>query len=854
MHDRRHARRAAAVWVSAALLALSVPASAQEDAAGGIEASASGIELEPILPEEESPQGVEAIAIVGEQLDVTDVQDEAQAITAFGAADLDKMNISNVDGLALNVPGLHVGQQGQNAIITLRGVGTENASLTGEPGVAFHVDGINYGRPAAARVAFFDVQAIEVRRGPQGLLGGKNSTSGAIHVVTNDPSHEYEVNGDVLFGNYDRVRSRGMVNIPLGEQLALRFAAFYEDRDGYLDNINFSDSRDPFDLDNFGIRTKLRFTPTDAVDIVLGYNYFKETGNGPQADIVPVLNENPCPGSGFVAPGFSSSMPVQAACRLGGGFDPVTNRFLGPIFHDPVPEETDPREIAADRSSAQDDRYWGFTGKVDIDVPEMPLLGETRLKLLGGYQRTETSFAWDFDSVDLAFFPLFSTSVVGEHSAELQWGGNLAERLDWQTSFFFMRQTGDSLNQSPSPDDPRSLDTEQTVENKSYGAAIHGAYHFSENLTFSLGGRWIKDVKKSWLLRRDVNRFEACIPRAQVENVGPGVEYGRQLDGSPPVVPECGLTERGTMWGARVEWRPLWDIGFFDDQLIYAGIDRGFKSGGFSSGGVGTYKPEQIWAYTLGTKSEFFDRRLQVNLEGFFYAYENMQLALLDGTKIRTENSDTRMWGWELELRSEPIAGLRLQGLVSFIDTETIDYFSLDTAALGSDFQKERLRERQERERRGLPFPGDARCISNVPGDFSLPLCSGLGDKDGLDDFSGNALSRSPKLKWNISAEYDVPIGRFGTLTPRVQFSWQDKTFYRVFNREFDKQPAYHKTDLKLVWTSVEERWEVEAFVNNIENEDVIQNILVGPRTFGSPPLAWYGEPRFYGVRVGFRY
>ena len=180
---------------------------------------------EPVpAPVTGAPAGIEAIEVTGERLDATNVQDEAQAITAFDTGELDRLQISNVDRLSLNVPGLHVGQQGQNAIITLRGVGTENASLTGEAGVAFHIDGIYYGSLAAARAAFFDVEAIEVKRGPQGFLGGKNSTSGAINVNTRDPGTEYEVVGDMLFGNYDRLRGRGTLNVPLGEYVAARVA------------------------------------------------------------------------------------------------------------------------------------------------------------------------------------------------------------------------------------------------------------------------------------------------------------------------------------------------------------------------------------------------------------------------------------------------------------------------------------------------------------------------------------------------------------------------------------------------------------------------------------------------------
>src|SRR5262245_27314500 len=318
------------------------------------------------LPEVAPPPGIEAIEVTGERVDATNVQDQASAITAFGKAELDRLHISNVDGLATNVPGLHVGQQGQNAIITLRGVGTENASLTGEPGVAFHVDGIYFGSPAAARTAFFDIDTLDVRRGPQGFEGGENHTSGACHVNTKDPESEYQVSGDWLMGNYNRERGRGVVNIPVGEYMATRFAVFYEQRDGFLDRStvsydnlpnnkgpdlahpHFQDvSDDPFDLDNLGLRAKVRFMPAESLDLVVGYSYFKEQGVGPQADFVPLKTQN-CPPP---LNAIRTQMGVVGGCKP---YDP--NPFDNKIesVYYPVTTDLDPRKTYTDFGSNQD--------------------------------------------------------------------------------------------------------------------------------------------------------------------------------------------------------------------------------------------------------------------------------------------------------------------------------------------------------------------------------------------------------------------------------------------------------------------------------------------------------------------
>jgi outer membrane receptor protein involved in Fe transport len=912
-------------------------------------------DLGPVEPQA-PPPGIESIEVTGERMDGADVQDEAQAITAFSGADLDRASIVNVDTLAFNVPGLHVGQSGTAPIITLRGIGTENASLTGEPGVAFHVDGINMGRPAAARVAFFDLETLDVKRGPQGLLGGKNSTSGSINLVSKKPHDEYEVTGDVLLGNYDRVRMRGALNLPMplfGEGSAARVAYYHEDRDGYLDDLGRSDSRDPFDADDRGLRTHFKWAASDSFEWLFSYNWFTQGGAGPQADAVPRSREDLLCTSNFPVAetdkqsgswklGYRNVVvdtdlgrkaacqtrainiarrrvdgwiePAQGETRDGGVTpyrDPATGELLidprtnTPIpvlnirqgtnpadgsrfsiipsqtryIHSPGTEEADPRALYLDVPSAQDNLYWGWSTQLDWDAPPIPALGDTHLKLLGGFQHTGGDFQQDFDATDAALIAYNLFDEAEQYSGELQWSGMVVERLEWQTSLFYLHEQASRDVLVPNLFQPslRGTFIYQTTNNKSYGAALNGVYHATDDLRISLGGRFIKDTKETWLKRyapeQSANTgpeaiYRGCRGNLNVWPTGgpPGYPfYGeRPLKANDP----CSGPSRGTMWGAGVDWRP-----FGADHLLYARLDRGYKSGGFQAGTVGTYSPERIWAYALGSKSEFFDQRLTVNLEGFFYAYSDLQLVIIDGFQLRTENSDARMHGFDIEAEASPIEGLRLGAVVSFLKTETLDYLSLDPTTeppapgINEDlyvvYQQDRLYERENAEAqyesgdRGAGASYATRqCYPGYTPPIGDPeLCGRLvGTIGGLDDYSDQDLSRSPEWKLTLSGEYEIPLGRFGSLTPRVQYTWQDDTYFRAFNRDFDLQEAHHLTNAKLIWTSPEQTWTVEAFVENIEDETPKQNILIGPRQIDSPPLVWYGPPRFYGVEVGFRY
>jgi iron complex outermembrane receptor protein len=197
-----------------------------------------------------------------------------------------------------------------------------------------------------------------------------------------------------------------------------------------------------------------------------------------------------------------------------------------------------------------------------------------------------------------------------------------------------------------------------------------------------------------------------------------------------------------------------------------------------------------------------------------------------------------RVRGVELEAKAEPIDGLRLDARVGWLDATFREFCSVDPldptrASLyqnglipcaGSDFDNDEVVDPED--------------IGTYPGDV-------------LDDFS---LPRSPKLTYMLAAEYAIPLSRYGSLIPRIQYNWSDEAYYRVYNTVVDYQDEHHKTDLRVIWVSPEENWNFEAFVENLENDDVFQNMVLGSSFVGPPPLAQYAAPRTYGFRVGFKY
>ena len=190
-------------------------------------------EPQPVVDQRRPDNEVEVIQIVGTRRESI-AQAEALSVTAFDQASLDELGIQDVDSLQQFVPSLHIGQVGTSAVITLRGIGFDNLTILGEPGVIFQIDGVPLSRPSAANSAFYDVENVEVLRGPQGTQGSRNSTAGRIAISSARPTADLEVFGDTQIGKAKQIVQRAVMNIPIwDEYLMSRISLNYENRNGY---------------------------------------------------------------------------------------------------------------------------------------------------------------------------------------------------------------------------------------------------------------------------------------------------------------------------------------------------------------------------------------------------------------------------------------------------------------------------------------------------------------------------------------------------------------------------------------------------------------------------------------------
>jgi iron complex outermembrane receptor protein len=259
---------------------------------------------------------------------------------------------------------------------------------------------------------------------------------------------------------------------------------------------------------------------------------------------------------------------------------------------------------------------------------------------------------------------------------------------------------------------------------------------------------------------------------------------------------------------------------FSDDFMAYSSVSRGYLSGGNIIGLAQIYNPESVWSYEAGVKSNFFDHRLQVNMAAYQADISDLQVFIQSAGASRLDNAGSaRVRGLEVEAIAVPVDNLRLDLTVTLTDGVYEEYITQDG-------------------RFGVP-----------PANCTLP--------GGLCDFSGNTLNQTPPYTVNLGAEYTFETS-FGTITPRADIFWSGEVFFLPDNIDLVRQDPYTRTNLRVTWTDVTDHWKIDAFVHNLEDDDIISNdgtqsISLGQGAFQPDNYAYYA-PRTIGLRVGMKF
>jgi iron complex outermembrane receptor protein len=772
------------------------------------------------------------------------------AISAFNQSQLDRQQVQDVKGLADFVPSLHFAQQGDQGgiLLTMRGIGNDSAyTEVADPEVAIYVDGIYSPRAQGASVLMYDMERVEVLRGPQGTLFGRNATVGAISLITAKPTFDgFHASVEAVGGSYNRFGVKGMVNIPVTDNFAIR-AAFITDRhDGYIDyqkapNIAgidrtaFVESGKKYDAgDQKSARISARWD-LDRFHWTVSGEYYKDTGS-------PILSlmQTPRPGQKFwsalvdTAPqtdryswAFRSNMSydisdhieavyIAGRTRVGGTADSDADAGAHPPFVDTTGTTVLPNDSFGENNT-QYSRY-------DFSSHEVQLksTGKNTIDwILGGYYSHEVNkIRFDIDQRN------------GYRDGTFNWAGTFIQA-------------------------DREIDSRAA-----FGQAV---WHVNNWINLTGGIRYTSDKKK------DVGgrNIQYCAGGAggSIENNStnpdcyntsnlPGI-FGIDLNGAGnaqgvvnALNAESSALGYGNLWsiGAndthgkwnKVTWLARADANITDTTLVYGSVSTGFKSGNIEDGGL-LANPETLTNYEVGSKSRLFGGRATLNLAAYYEDFKGYQVNQAETTRdangnvigsqlVTTNAKGAKAYGFEAELSA--------------------NITRLDRVNIAATYQHTRF-------------------------DTLLTVNNGIYNvaPENFENLKGNELPHAPHFSATGTYEHDFVLANDGRITPRFTLHYETRSWLSYFNgdgtdgyapddlagkgllgTDYDKQKAYAKIDLGLTYAAPGDRYEIEAFSLNVTDKRIRTSAGVSGSvgTNGLPTvfLSNYEPPRTWGVRV----
>jgi iron complex outermembrane recepter protein len=735
-----------------------------------------------------------------------------------------------------------MGTQEGNTEVYIRGIGSNYNTELGDPAVANHIDGVYIPRPRGIGSMLFDLERIEINRGPQGTLRGRNATAGTLNVITARPElGEWDASTSVQLGNYSQRIAQGMVNVPLGDTLALRFAGFGETHDAFYENagpIHTLEASESADV--LAVRGSALWAPVDPITLVLKGDFTQEKGSG-----------------------------------YGG------SNFTAAIDDGLLPEEVpDPRAVIyRGAQGSQDMKHWGLHGDLTID------LGPVHVGHLAGYrdldyrQVSPGNAGVDFPGREITDGDLDNWGTSYWHTAsqshiqELRVFAPDDARIRWTVGGFFLDEQQQILLYQTCDDCGTYLGGEYNmpeVPTRSFAGFLDVTADILESLRGTAGVRWTTEERSRTgvgnqyslnfddftggeppgSLRWGTEGFRPAGRERTDFSVGPdntddftnGVaRYGARDTVDEAIADGAAINsslneQLGDYDAAFVDFRVGADYDLTPDNLVYVMFSTGHQSGGFNDNItlpngdtlVATYDPESIYATEVGSKNAFLDRRLITNFSAFWYEYRNQQFQAVvavgeaptpddppPASALRINAGESRVFGLESDVMAQLPAGFN--------------------AGLGAMLLNARFAEAVVNDTRVSWNPSEQPEV----------------------DLEGNFLPRAPVLSVNASIGQTISTG-VGDFDWLLSGQTRTKHYFTHFNGEgtdtegsvnplfSDVQPTYVRLDAAIGYTHLDRTMRVDAFINNLTDVAYMTTMINQPGL----NLRFFNPPRQVGVRL----
>ncbi|MDZ7783737.1 MAG: TonB-dependent receptor [Halioglobus sp.] len=617
--------------------------------------------LAPVSLAQEAKSAALEEIIVTAQRRAESLQKAPLSLTAFSADTIEELGILDVEGLTKFAPNVTVNKlpgTGASATVRIRGVANPEVILTTDPKVTLYLDGVLIAKAAGSMLDLIDLERIEVLRGPQGTLFGRNAVGGAIAVHSKEPTNEWDFRQNFDIGNLGLFESQTMVNVPLVDTdagtLAARAVYMYRERDGWAEDEQGNDWG--IEDRNAG-RVSLAWTSPDW-GARYTYDRTRWREKNPPAFLGAVGEFEP--GSGTPkSDGLAAIVTSRVATILEEMGRP--ERSLDEFVQNGR-SRTVPGEFIGD----EDLDVTGHSLTLDRDLQAVPLLGDVTLKSITAYRETENPSLVELDGTPIAItFFESSKQKIEQFTQEFQLVGNtLEERLDYVFGLYWFDEEGelDSFNQIydfTSVGDPgplNEIDTMVTVDNQAWAAFGQGtlADLFTEGLNLTLGLRYTEEDRGA-----GIDRFESRFGTPQLANCDPALpdEFDPANCLSFNVDQSKEFDNISWMANLSYEWN--------DDHMSYLRVATGYQSGGFNGRALSLFaartpfEEETAISYEVGMKSTFWQQRAKANWALFYTDTDDLQTAGLPpesdaqnvGTVVRNAGASTS-YGAELELRA----------------------------------------------------------------------------------------------------------------------------------------------------------------------------------------------------------
>lgn len=816
---------------------------------------------EPPVDDETQSYRDDAIVVTAQKRSES-INDVASSVTAFTSEARQKIGIDSLSDFAKFTPGLSYDAGGDR--VFLRGIGRQTNTAGSDPGVATYIDGIYDSSTVGLANSDFFVERVEVLRGPQGTLYGRNSIGGAINAISKRPTDTLTIEGRATAANYDAYILQGAISGPVTDDIRVRVGASWSDQNkGYFRNVAGGPSEGGV-ASNLYVEGQIEADLGPDATLWLKAFTGRSTGRPRTANFLTPYDYEP----------YSDLAPGAAFGFLLPGYDALGDATQNPGVDDPRLFSTD----TVSRSRLRGN--FGGSGQLDIRLDPFDI------RILGGYREYRYNSRADLDNTSMKAydFPLSPGAVCGfipgctplrtlpsssfnyledrsYGSAEINFLSKGTGNFNWIAGLYYFaeelnQESRFSAEEQPQVEAPVNgpanpggdlIYAATRLKMSSYAAFGQIDWDVTETVRLTGGLRYTYDEKQA------TEQFRAvclgCAPGLSPDQLGsftPGLDITSSVVSALPapgvagpltIDPVTGRARRVLQGGwsavtgtAGVQWRPD------RDTLAYLSYSRGYKSGGFNAGGITAFPEadsEHVDAFELGVKKGVGP--LQLNVAGYYYKYKNLQIPLsvpqpagVDLVEFLNLD-DAKSYGVEVEAQWRVTDGFNLLLNYSYADSEITACCFIDV--------------------------GDPMAIQPGAQPQGDPVAGGR-QPQSLD---GERLPHLPRHKVTANANYTFDVGP-GAITLSATYTWRDKMFGSVFNRYYSELPSHDRVDARLLWTGRDDRYRITFFVKNLFNTTGFDGVsdfdvygLALDPDYSVERKTNILPPRTYGVQLQFK-